>query len=59
MWGKPGAPTSSLLAGFEVSDRVLAYNNIGALIMRKGFRGILYYNYNYDKEPPKIVEVTT
>ena len=26
--------------------------NVGALIIRKGFWGPLYYNYN--KEPPKI-----
>ena len=30
-------------------------NNIGALIIRIGFGGRLYYNYN--KEPPKILLV--
>ena len=28
-------------------------NNIGALIIRLGFGGILYYNHNHNKEPPK------
>ena len=31
--------------------------NVGALIIRIGFGGIIYYNY--DKEPPKIVLVIT
>ena len=30
-------------------------HDIGALIIRIGFWGILYYSYN--KEPPKIVQV--
>ena len=31
-------------------------DNIGALIIRIGFGGLLCYNYN--KEPPQIVQVT-
>ena len=27
--------------------------SIGALIIRIGFLGILYYSYEYNKEPPK------
>ena len=30
---------------------VVSSGNIGALIIRIGFGGIIYYNYN--KEPPK------
>ena len=31
------------------------FHNIGAFIIRKGFRGPVHYNYN--KEPPKVVLV--
>ena len=36
---------------YEVLERRSQMSNIGALIIRIGFGGPLYYNYN--KEPPK------
>ena len=35
----------------------MTYSNIGALILRIGLGGPLYYNYN--KEPPKIVIIAS
>ena len=45
------------LVGFQVcyrvmgAARVLGWVNVGALIIRTGFWGIVYYNYN--KEAPE------
>ena len=48
-------PLKGSLKGFYKGS-IIGFYNIGALVIRIGFWGPLYYSYN-NKEPPKIVLV--